>query len=37
MHYFKLGATASLSDVMDIASMTDLPDSGYFTSGKNFA
>lgn len=37
MHYFKLGATASLSDVMDVASMTDLPDRGYFTSTRNFA
>lgn len=38
MHYFKLGATASLSSVIDTESMMlDLPDRGYFTSGKNFA
>jgi hypothetical protein len=37
MHYFKLGATASLSDVIDVATMTDLPDGGYFTSNRNFA
>lgn len=37
MHYFKLGATMHLSDVMDVHSMTDLPDQGYFTSGRNFA
>lgn len=37
MHYFKLGATASLSDVMNVTDMTDLPDQGYFTSMKHFA
>lgn len=37
MHYFKLGATASLSDVMDVGSMQNLPDEGYFTSTKFFA
>jgi Terminase-like family. len=38
MHYFKLGATASLASVIDTETMLlDLPDRGYFTSGKNFA
>lgn len=37
MHYFKLGATTSLSSVLDEHTMLDLPDQGYFTSGKNFA
>lgn len=37
MHIFKLGATMSLSDVMDLNEMHDLPDTGYFTSGKSFA
>lgn len=37
MHIFKLGATASLSEVISASEMHDLPDQGYFTSGKNFA
>lgn len=36
MHVFKLGATASLGDVMDLSSMTEFPTTGYFTSGKTF-
>lgn len=37
MHVFKLGATMRLQDVMDVGSMEQLPETGYFTSGKNFA
>lgn len=37
MHYFKLGATQSLADVMDFSSIHETPDTGYFTSGKSFA
>jgi len=37
MHVFKLGATQSLSEVMDVYDMHDLPDSGYFTSNMRFS
>lgn len=37
VHIFKLGATSSLADVVDTSSMRDLPSTGYFTSGMNFA
>lgn len=37
MHIFKLGATMSLSDVMDLSDMHDLPEGGYFTSGMRFS
>jgi len=37
MHIFKLGATMSLSSVLDSAELaSSLPDSGYFTSGMGF-
>jgi hypothetical protein len=36
MHIFKLGATMSLSSVLDRAELNDLPDHGYFTSGMGF-
>lgn len=37
MHVIKLGATTSLAAVLDMNMMTDFPDTGYFTSTKNFA
>jgi len=37
MHVFKLGATESLSSVVNHSEMHDIPDTGYFTTNKNFA
>ncbi len=37
MHVFKLGATQSLSDIIDSRSFSDIPSSGYFTTGKRFS
>jgi hypothetical protein len=37
MHVLKLGATMSLSDVMDFSDMHNTPASGYFTTNKSFA
>jgi len=36
MHIFKLGATQSLSEVIDRASFTEVPLTGYFTSNARF-
>lgn len=36
MHIFKLGATNSLADVIDASSLTEMPDTGYFTSTRRF-
>lgn len=37
MHIFKLGATMSLSSVVNASELSDLPDKGYFTSNMSFS
>jgi len=37
MHIFKLGSTMSLSDFVNAKDLTQLPETGYFTSGMTFA
>jgi hypothetical protein len=37
MHVFKLGATQSLSSVIDRSSFSQTPDGGYFTTGMRFS
>src|SRR6266480_1325239 len=37
MHIFKLGATHSLSEVLNSTDMTNLPNTGYFTSDMRFS
>jgi len=34
MHIFKLGVTMKLSDIVDIKAMSQLPETGYFVSGR---